>query len=214
MGNLWKHTKLCWGEETVAAADNMKDIHVALKALEKKSVDSSITSAFEHVSKGKVTYSHHQYNTAEAWWVLSDSCISWSHSVYTSAKIVQWIAESKRPFQIVNDCGFQSLMKAGIPGYCIPSAETVSHDVKTVFTRVRKNTAKMLQVISVTLSRGHHILTRNFPGIQWQPELCDRCMDITKPQGICCIHCSFWTWQDSDLHAAWSCWGGKVAFWH
>jgi hypothetical protein len=34
--------------------------------LEKKSVDSSITSAFERVSKGKVTYSHRQHTTAEA----------------------------------------------------------------------------------------------------------------------------------------------------
>lgn len=65
-GNLRKHAKLCWGEEVVAAADNTKDIHVAREALEKKSVDSSITSAFERVSKGKVTYSHRQHTTAEA----------------------------------------------------------------------------------------------------------------------------------------------------
>lgn len=64
--NLQKHAKLCWGEEVVAAADNTKDIHVAREALEKKSVDSSITSAFERVSKGKVTYSHRQHTTAEA----------------------------------------------------------------------------------------------------------------------------------------------------
>jgi hypothetical protein len=63
--------------------------------------------------------------------------------------MVRWIAESKRPFQIVNDRGFQSLMKTGRPGYRIPSAETISRDVKTVFTRVRKNIAKMLQVILV-----------------------------------------------------------------
>ena len=55
MGNLWKHAKLCWGEETVATADNTKDIHVTREALEKKSVDSLITSAFEYVSKGNVT---------------------------------------------------------------------------------------------------------------------------------------------------------------
>lgn len=63
-----------------------------------------------------------------------------------SAEIVRWVAESKRPFQIVNDCGFQSLMKTGRPGYHIPSAETVSCDVKGVFVRVRQRIAKMLQV--------------------------------------------------------------------
>jgi len=86
-----------------------------------------------------------QHNTAEAWWVLSDSCISLFHSVYFSVEIIQWIAESKQPFQIVNDHGFQCLMKTGRPGYRIPSTETVFRDVKTVSTRVRKNIAKMLQ---------------------------------------------------------------------
>jgi hypothetical protein len=73
--------------------------------------------------------------------------------------MVRWIAESKRPFQIVNDRGFQSLMKTGRPGYRIPSAETISRDVKTVFTRVRKKVAKMLQVILVVFpqsQRGTH----------------------------------------------------------
>jgi hypothetical protein len=64
------------------------------------------------------------------------------------AEIVRWVAESKRPFTIVKDCGFQSLMKTGRPDYYIPSAETVSRDVKMVFVRVRKRIAKMLQVKS------------------------------------------------------------------
>lgn len=64
------------------------------------------------------------------------------------AEIVRWVAESKRPFTIVKDRGFQSLMKTGRPDYYIPSAETVSRDVKMVFVRVRKRIAKMLQVKS------------------------------------------------------------------
>lgn len=67
----------------------------------------------------------------------------WSCSV----EIVRWIAENKRPFQIVNDRAFQSLMKTGRPGYRIPSAETVSRDVKMAFVNVRKRIAKMLQVL-------------------------------------------------------------------
>ena len=59
---------------------------------------------------------------------------------------MRWVAESKRPFQIVNDRGFQSLMKTGRPEYHIPSMHTVSRDVKQAFVAARKRVAKMLQV--------------------------------------------------------------------
>lgn len=51
-----------------------------------------------------------------------------------------------RPFSIVSDRGFQSLMKTGRPEYYIPSESTVSRDVKQVFTKVRARIARMLQV--------------------------------------------------------------------
>ena len=70
-----------------------------------------------------------------------------------SAEIVRWVAESKRPFQIVNDRGFQTLMKTGRLDYHIPSMQTVSRDVKRVFVRVCKRIAKMLQV---QLEVGHN----------------------------------------------------------
>ncbi|KAG2088933.1 uncharacterized protein F5147DRAFT_587403, partial [Suillus discolor] len=50
-----------------------------------------------------------------------------------------------RPFTIVKDRGFQSLMKTGRPEYYIPSPSTVSHDVQLVFARTRQRIAKMLQ---------------------------------------------------------------------
>ena len=56
-----------------------------------------------------------------------------------------WVAESKRPFKVVNDCGFQSLMKTGRPNYHIPSEQTVSCDVKHAFVHARKRVANMLQ---------------------------------------------------------------------
>jgi hypothetical protein len=37
-------------------------------------------------------------------------------------------------------------MKTGRPEYYLPSASTVSRDVKQVFTKVRARIAKMLQV--------------------------------------------------------------------
>ena len=130
--NLRKHAKICWGEDIVGDANKTKDVHVAREALTKmKSANGSITDTFERVARAKVTYRHHQHTTTEARWVESShqqKCLAWLHS----AEIVHWVAENKWPFQIVNDCGFQSLMKTDHPGYHIPSAETVSHDVKQV----------------------------------------------------------------------------------
>lgn len=59
---------------------------------------------------------------------------------------MRWIAENKRPFQVVNDGAFRSLMKTGRPECYIPSAETVSRDVKNTFVTIRGQVAKMLQV--------------------------------------------------------------------
>jgi hypothetical protein len=89
----------------------------------------SITAAFERMGKGKVTYLHRQHTTMEL-----------------RVEIVRWVAESKRPFKVVSDRGFQSLMKTGRPGYYIPSPATVSRDVKKVFANAQKQIAKMLQV--------------------------------------------------------------------
>jgi hypothetical protein len=61
-------------------------------------------------------------------------------------EIVRWVLENLRPFKIVSDRGFQSLMKTGRPDYHILSPSTVSRDVKTVFAHTRQRIAKMLQV--------------------------------------------------------------------
>ena len=67
------------------------------------------------------------------------------------AEIVCWISESLRPFKIVEDRGFQCLMKTGCPEYYIPSASTVSRDVKLVFARTRERIAKLLQVKALVI---------------------------------------------------------------
>jgi hypothetical protein len=61
-------------------------------------------------------------------------------------EIVRWVSENLRPFNIVNDRGFQSHMKTGWPGYHIPSASTVARDVKTVFAHTQKTIASILLV--------------------------------------------------------------------
>jgi hypothetical protein len=61
-------------------------------------------------------------------------------------EIVRWVSEALRPFTIVNDQAFLSLMKTGRPNYYLPSEFTVSRDVRHVFTRTRERIAKMLNV--------------------------------------------------------------------
>lgn len=70
--NLRRHAKICWGAEAVLAADDTRDVRTARKALSKDaSMDGSITSAFQRVAKGAVTYSHRQHTKAEARYVSS-----------------------------------------------------------------------------------------------------------------------------------------------
>lgn len=65
--NLRKHAKLCWGEDTVTAADQTGGVAAACNILLKtKGRDGSITAAFERVGKGKVSYSHRQHTRTEA----------------------------------------------------------------------------------------------------------------------------------------------------
>ena len=70
MSNFRKHMKICWGQEAVAAADNTSDVRAACEALIKMElVNRSITAALKFAAKGKITYSHHQHTTTEAWYV-------------------------------------------------------------------------------------------------------------------------------------------------
>jgi len=134
--NLCKHAKICFGDEEVASADKW-DVHAACEVLKNRK-DRSITEAFKCVAKSKVTYSHCQHTTIESWCVSIPHCSRTNLTWNDRAKIVHWIAKSKQPFQIVNDCGFQSLMKTGRHEYHIPSIQTVSCDVKWVFVQVHK----------------------------------------------------------------------------
>ncbi|KAG1763906.1 hypothetical protein EV702DRAFT_951416, partial [Suillus placidus] len=109
-GNMQKHVRACWGEDILMAADNAKDANEACTKIVGGFLrNRSITASFERKGKGQVTYSHCQHTCAE-----------------TRAKIVKWVAESLRPFGIVKDQGFQSLMKTGRPEYYLPSPSTIS----------------------------------------------------------------------------------------
>ena len=51
-----------------------------------------------------------------------------------------------RPFSIVEDEGFNVLMKTGWPNHYIPKRRTVARDVRQVFNKMRKRVKKMLKV--------------------------------------------------------------------
>ncbi|OBZ79481.1 putative AC9 transposase [Grifola frondosa] len=133
-----KHARSCWGEEALAAADEAKDAAEARGTIVKGLQENgTITSAFQRKGNGKVTYSIRPHTKTEV-----------------RAEIVRWVAESVRPFRIVKDRGFLSLMKTGRPQHYIPSPSTVSRDVRLVFVRARSRIAKMLQTYEGQLSYG------------------------------------------------------------
>ena len=59
-----------------------------------------------------------------------------------------------RPFSIVEDRGFHTLMKTGRGKYHIPSADTVARDAKYVFKKTKGRIAKMLREYEGRLSFG------------------------------------------------------------
>ena len=63
-----------------------------------------------------------------------------------SCEIVKWVSQSMRPFSIVKDEGFKTLMKTGRPNHYILKRRTVARDVRYVFKKTKIRIAKILQV--------------------------------------------------------------------
>ncbi|KAI0693044.1 hypothetical protein C8T65DRAFT_526516, partial [Cerioporus squamosus] len=127
-GNLRDHAKSCWGLEIVRAAEGVGDHLKVRPMVEAYGRSGTITKIFKHIGKGKVSYSTRQHTAAE-----------------TRAWIVRWVAENKRPYEIVGDRAFLMLMKTGRPEYKLPSPSTVSRDVLRVFAKCRSQIAQMLK---------------------------------------------------------------------
>jgi len=154
---MWQHAKSCWGEAAVSAADNAKDVSEAHEKIVKGiQLDGSITALFERKDKDKVTFSHHQHTRTQTKYV--GKLLPFMLLIVYRAEIVRWVSESLQPFSVVEDRGFQSLMKTGRPRYFLPSSSTVSRDVKLVFTRSCKWIAKRLQVTRLS-SQFSNLLT-------------------------------------------------------
>lgn len=87
------------------------------------------------------------------------------------AEIVRWVSESLRPFAIVEDRGFNCLMKTGRPEYYLPSQSTVSRDVRLVFVNVWKRMAKLMQVCQKDIYKLKILKSVN-AGVRRQFEFC------------------------------------------
>ncbi|KIL54666.1 hypothetical protein M378DRAFT_18675 [Amanita muscaria Koide BX008] len=136
--NLRAHSKKCWGLEAFEKADEMKDLAKVREVVNKakNSPNRNIVTMFARLeAKGVVSYMHRQHTSEEV-----------------RAVIVKWVAESMRPYSIVEDEGFHMLMKTGRPMYRIPSMATVARDVKHVFKKTKMRIAKILQEYPGSLS--------------------------------------------------------------
>jgi hypothetical protein len=65
---------------------------------------------------------------------------------------VWWVVENLRPFEIVKDRAFVSLMKTGRPDYPLPSPSTVARDMHNVYENAKARMATYLQVSSFSIS--------------------------------------------------------------
>lgn len=166
--NLRKHTKSCFGEEALRSADELGSVSHAHEGMKAYLRSGDLTTLFVRTGKGKVTYSVCQHTRTETRYIFSKQMIQKKALTHHTgrAEIVCWVSESMRPFAIVDDRAFQSLMKTGWPEYWIPLRWTVARDVQRVFTCSWMRIAKLLQV-SVTLDKRRHALT-NMSGLQWR----------------------------------------------
>ncbi|KAL1733408.1 hypothetical protein EV714DRAFT_204697, partial [Schizophyllum commune] len=118
-GNMIRHAESCWGKDAVNVARAHDDRDTAReKVVEPLKLSGKLTVAFARQGKGKITYSTRQHTKTET---------------------------NFRPFALVEDEGFKTLMKTGRPEYYLPSRTTVSRDVKRVFARSRARVAQFLQ---------------------------------------------------------------------
>ena len=124
--NLIRHAWKCFSEDTINAAKSAKNAQeVCNKIVGSILRDGSITAVFERKDCKVVTYSHHQHTKMETRYVVLRTCRPPVDSL-DRTELVRWVSESNRPFNIVEDWGFQSLMKTGRPGHYLPSPSTIS----------------------------------------------------------------------------------------
>ena len=118
--NLKHHATRCFGEDTVKITMD------GGKAAQNE--NGSIFQSFARRGQEPVTMSHRALSTPKA-----------------RALITKWVAENNRPATIVEDRELIKLLTGGRPQMHIPSALTVTRDIKTAFEACRNRIKKLLQ---------------------------------------------------------------------
>ena len=105
-------------------------------------------------------------------------------NLQSRAHIARWCAKSNQPMNIIKDCEFQHLMKAGCPSTSLPTLMMVACDVKLSFEKCCACIDKILKV-------SHASYTYTFAGASGSCSLCNWCLDFPKPLCIYGINSSF-----------------------
>ena len=94
--------------------------------------DGSIFACFARLGQASVSISHTMDETRFAFCIF---LLTSTNSLPSfRAHIARWCAESNQPMNLVKDCEFNHLMKAGHPGTSIPTLATVGHDIKICYS--------------------------------------------------------------------------------
>ena len=118
--NLKHHAERCFGEDIVKAAFEGKTFT--------GTTDGSIFQAFARRGQEPVTMSHRSLTNPEA-----------------CARLVKWIVEDARPVRIARDRELVKLLSAGRPHLVVPSAATITRDIKAVFAASQDKIKKLLE---------------------------------------------------------------------
>ncbi len=147
--NLKDHAIRCWGKDTVNAALEMQDLDKARELVKKHGTKKNglLTTVFAKLKKaGAEVYSHIPLTKPEVRLVVTLFSLNVETYLSYSAQCVRWAAESFRPFNIVKDRAFNTLMKTGRPETYIPHPTTISRDTKVLFEKTRRCLATFFKV--------------------------------------------------------------------
>lgn len=129
--NLRKHVLTCWGAEALKAADGMATAKAARPCVEKLERNGTITAAFSRIAGSAETYSTRPMTKNEA---------NTGHAL--------WMAQSGRPFDIVEDPWYRRLAKTGRPDFPTPSAKTARRNLYNIFEHLVPRVKHLLKVSS------------------------------------------------------------------
>ena len=121
-----KHVKSCWGDKLLMNIDKAADLDTARDMVKKFTLDGSISTVFKRKGNGKITYSSRPHTKAETRYEFDLLLVEGVMMRSFRIEIVCWVAENLRPYEIMKDRSFQSLIKTGRPAYYLPHPSTVS----------------------------------------------------------------------------------------